>query len=188
VLVEAAAGGVGSLLVQLARNAGARVVAAAGGQRKVSLAAHIGATLAVDYSTPGWADRVRAQAGAIDVVFDGVGGEIGRTAVDLLRDGGRCLLYGMASGAFTQVPDDEADRRGITVLRGAPLSPLQMADLTRRALGEAAAGRLRPVVGQTFPLEGAADAHAAMAARATVGKTLLLVRPVTDRLATPDGA
>jgi NADPH2:quinone reductase len=94
----------------------------------------------------------------------------------------------MASGAFTQVPDDEADRRGITVLRGAPLSPLQMADLTRRALGEAAAGRLRPVVGQTFPLEAAADAHAAMAARATVGKTLLLVRPVTDRLATPDGA
>jgi NADPH2:quinone reductase len=184
VLVEAAAGGVGSLLVQLARNAGARVVAAAGGERKVSLAEDLGATVAVDYTTPGWVDRVRAQTGAVDVVFDGVGGEIGRAAFDLLRDGGRCLLYGMASGAFTQIPDDQATGRRITVLRGAPLSPLEMSALTRLALEEAVAGRLRPVIGQTFPLEGAADAHAAMAARATVGKTLLLVQPVTDRSST----
>jgi len=183
VLVEAAAGGVGSLLVQLAESAGGRVVAAAGGQRKVLVAEELGASVAVDYSTPGWSEHVRAQVGAVDVVFDGVGGEIGREAFGLLRDGGRCLLYGMSSGAFTKVPDEEAARRRITVLRGTPLSPQEMGDLTRLALVEAAAGRLRAVVGQTFPLAQAAEAHAAIAARSTIGKTLLLARPVTDRSA-----
>jgi NADPH2:quinone reductase len=176
VLVEAAAGGVGSLLVQLARNAGARVVAAAGGPRKVSLAASLGAGLAVDYSEPGWADRARGPAGEVDVVFDGVGGEISAAAFSLLRSGGRFCAFGMASGAFAQLPDDAAASRGSTVIRGAALTPEQMRELSQAALAQAAAGQLRPVIGQTYPLERAADAHAALASRATVGKTLLAVR------------
>jgi NADPH:quinone reductase len=70
----------------------------------------------------------------------------------------------------------EAGGRGITIIRGAQLTPEQMRELSRAALDEAAAGRLRPVIGQRYPLERAADAHAAMASRATVGKTLLVVR------------
>jgi NADPH2:quinone reductase len=167
--------GVGSLLVQLARNAGARVVAAAGGRRKLSLAGELGASVAVDYTEPGWTDRVRAQLDGIDVVFDGVGGAIGRAAFDLLRDGGRFCAFGMASGAFVEIPDGEAARRNLAVIRGAHVTPEQMRELTRAALAEAAAGRLRPVIGQTFPLERAADAHAAIEGRATVGKSLLLV-------------
>lgn len=176
VLVEAAAGGVGGLLVQLARNAGARVVAAAGGPRKASLAAGLGASVAVDYSAPGWAERARRQAGDVDVVFDGVGGEIAAAAFGLLATGGRFCAFGMASGAFARISDDEAAGRGITIVRGARLTPEQMGELSRTALDEAAAGRLRPVIGQTYPLERAADAHAALASRATVGKTLLVVR------------
>lgn len=172
VLVEAAAGGVGSLLVQLARNAGARVVAAAGGPRKVALAKDLGADLAVDYSAAGWADQVPP----VDLVFDGVGGEVGDTAFGLVRDGGRFSAYGMASGSFTRLPGDEVARRGIEVIRGASITPEQQRELTRAALAMAADGALRPVVGQTFPLDRAADAHAAIAARDTVGKTLLLVR------------
>jgi D-arabinose 1-dehydrogenase-like Zn-dependent alcohol dehydrogenase len=71
VLVEAAAGGVGSLLVQLAKRAGARVVALAGGPRKLAVARELGADLAVDYREPGWAEVVRREAGPADVVYDG---------------------------------------------------------------------------------------------------------------------
>jgi NADPH2:quinone reductase len=181
VLVEAAAGGVGSLLVQLARGAGARVVAAAGGPRKVALARELGADVAVDYSGPGWADEARAAAGPVDVVFDGVGGQISAAAAGLLREGGRFCAFGMASGSFAAIGADEAARRGITVVRGAPVSPEQMRDLTIAALAEATAGRLRPVIGQTFPLDQAAAAHAAIAARATVGKTLLRTRAAPAR-------
>jgi len=170
-LVEAAGGGVGSLLVQLAAAAGARVVAAAGEARKLDLARALGAAAAVDYTRPGWPD----EAGPADVAFDGVGGAVGRAAFELLRPGGRLLVFGLASGAFTQVTDEEAAARGVTVARGMRLTPDDMAALAAAALAEAAAGRLRPIVGQTFPLERAADAHAAIEARATLGRTLLVV-------------
>jgi NADPH:quinone reductase len=172
VLVEAAAGGVGSLLVQLARGAGARVVAAAGGERKLRVAGDLGAEGAVDYNEPGWTEKVRD---GVDVVFDGVGGEVGRAAFELVRPGGRFCAFGLASGTFTDVPDAEAARRDVTVIRGMRLEPEQLCELSRAALAEAAAGRLRPLIGQTFPLERAAEAHEAIEARATVGKTLLLV-------------
>jgi NADPH2:quinone reductase len=175
VLVEAAAGGVGSLLVQLARRAGAVVVAVAGGARKVAVAADLGADYAVDYSQPTWTASVRDAVGAVDVVFDGVGGDIGRAAFELLRERGTFVPYGMASGSFTSMPDDDLARRHITVARSGPFDLGAMQALTRRALDAAARGDLRPVIGQTFPLERAADAHAAIEERATVGKTLLVV-------------
>jgi NADPH2:quinone reductase len=177
VLVEAAAGGVGTLLVQLARSAGARVVAVAGGARKVEVARGLGAEVAVDYRRPEWPDEVRSATGAVDVVFDGVGGDVARKAFELLDPGGRMVSFGMASGAWAQVDDGEAARRGVTVVRPAGASPERLRELTAEALGLAAAGRLRPVIGQRFPLERAADAHAAIETRATVGKTLLEVRP-----------
>ncbi|TME29020.1 MAG: zinc-binding dehydrogenase, partial [Chloroflexi bacterium] len=164
VLVEAAAGGVGSLLVQLAHSAGAFVVGTARGAHKLRLARELGASVVVDYTHPHWEDRLRACLGGVDVVFDGVGGAIGRTAFDLLRRGGRFCAFGMASGAFVEIPDELVQRPTAAALRA----------LAQAALGEAVAGRLRPLIGQTFPLECAADAHAAMERRATVGKTLLL--------------
>jgi NADPH2:quinone reductase len=176
VLVEAAAGGVGSLLVQLARNAGARVVGAAGGERKLGLARELGASVVVDYSRPGWADRVTPKVGSIDVVFDGVGGGIGRAAFDLLRAGGRFCAFGMASGSFADVSDEAAEARQVRLIRGGRPTPPELHELARAALAEAAAGRLQPLIGQTFPLEQAAGAHAAIERRATIGKTLLLTQ------------
>lgn len=175
-LIEAAAGGVGTLLVQLARAAGARVVAAVGGARKAEVARDLGAEVVVDYREPGWTEHVREAVGGVDVVFDGVGGPIGRSAFELLDRGGRMLSYGLASGAWAEISDEAAADRGVRVIRG-PLAPSQeLRAFTKRALAEAAAGRLRPVIGQRFPLGRAADAHAAMQSRATVGKTLLEVR------------
>jgi len=176
VLVEAAAGGVGSLLVQLARAAGATVVGAAGGNQKAELARSFGADVAVDYRNPDWPDRVRAAVGAVDVVLDGVGGEVGRTAFSLLDPGGRMISFGLASGEWTNIPDEVATRRGATIVRTPRAGPAELREFARAALTEAAAGRLRPLIGQRFPLERAADAHAAIESRATVGKTLLEVR------------
>ncbi|MBO0869616.1 MAG: zinc-binding dehydrogenase [Micromonosporaceae bacterium] len=174
VLVEAAAGGVGTLLVQLARTAGARVVAAAGGPQKLRLPAELGAEFTVDYTRPDWPQWTRDAVGGLDAVFDGVGGGIGRSAFELLEPGGRMLRYGFASGTWCQIGEQEAAQRGVALIQPRP-APEQLREYTAGALGEAAAGRLRPVIGQRYPLEQAAAAHAAIESRATVGKSLLVV-------------
>jgi NADPH2:quinone reductase len=175
VLVLAAAGGVGSLLVQLARAAGARVLAVAGGPAKLRLASELGAEWSADYRMPDWPAPIRAAAGGADVVFDGVGGQAGRAAFELLGPGGRLLSYGLASGEFTRVSDDEALARQVKVSRGIAVAPGETAGLTRAALDLAASGQLKAVIGQRFPLAAAAAAHRAIEARATTGKTLLEV-------------
>jgi NADPH2:quinone reductase len=171
VLVLAAGGGVGSLLVQLAAGAGARVVAAASGARKARLAIDLGAAGAVDYARAGWT----AAAGEVDVVFDGVGGPLAAAAFDLVRLGGRFCSFGMASGAFSPITQAVADDFGVALVRSERLTAQRQRELSERALALAAAGRLRPVVGQTFALDRAGEAHAAIESRATIGKTLLSV-------------
>ena len=177
VLVEAAGGGVGSLLVQLVAGSGARVIAAARGREKRELVRSLGATDYVDYSRADWARRVSAATGGAgaDLVFDGVGGSVGTEALSTLRTGGRASIYGMASGSWTHRDDDDLAERSITILGGGPPpTPAQSRALTQEALSLAAAGRLRPTIGQTFPLAEAAAAHRAIEARATIGKTLLI--------------
>ena len=156
VLVLAAAGGVGTLLSSSPHGAGALVVGAVGSDRKLPLVRSLGAE----------AVRYEAVEGAFDVVFDGVGGEIARAAFALLRRGGRMLSYGLASGSWAGVSPEEAAARGVTLVQP-DRSPAALRDATLSALS----GTLKPVIGQRFPLERAADAHAAIEARATVGKT-----------------
>ncbi|GAA4024148.1 zinc-binding dehydrogenase [Allokutzneria multivorans] len=166
VLVTAAAGGLGILLVQLASAAGATVVAAARGEKKLELAREYGASEVVDYTELGWAERV----GSADVVFDGAGGEIGRAALGITK---RWFSgHGTSSGSFAT---GEAPAVTVKGIEQAQFTPEQAVRLIERALGEAVAGRLTPVVGQTFPLAEAAKAHEALEARAALGKTLLIV-------------
>jgi NADPH2:quinone reductase len=100
VLVTGAAGGLGCLLVQGARAAGATVVGAAGGLRKTEQVRALGAA-AVDSSTPDWPEAVREalDGDAPTVALDGVGGPTGRAALELLGPGGRLVPFGMASGS-----------------------------------------------------------------------------------------
>src|SRR6185437_13033358 len=98
VLVEAAAGGVGSLLVQLAVAAGATVIGAASGERKRAVVRDLGASATLDYTEPGWADALPTK---VDVVYDGVGGSIGQAALAALAPGGRFVIHGVASGSMT---------------------------------------------------------------------------------------
>ena len=179
VLVAAAAGGAGSILVQLARDAGARVVAAARGERKLALARDLGAEATVDYSQDGWVEDVRAATGGtgVDVVFDGAGGKLGGQAFETAAKGGRFVTYGTASGDFTDIDPKLAEERQVTVHNalgdGPPEHATVRAHLTK-TLELTAHGRIRPAIGATYPLERARDAHAALAERNTVGKSLLL--------------
>jgi NADPH:quinone reductase len=179
VLVTAAAGGLGALLVQGALRAGAVVVGAAGGPEKVERVRALGAGVAVDYLRPDWPERARSglDGRAVDLVLDGVGGAVGRAALGLLGVRGRLVLFGLASGEPTQVTTRDLIGRGLTATWAIGPRLLErpggLRDLETRALAEAAAGRLVPLVGPPFPLREAAAAHAAIEARATVGKTVL---------------
>jgi NADPH2:quinone reductase len=175
VLVEAAAGGVGTLLVQAARGAGARVAGAAGGEAKLAVARDLGAEVAVDYRRAGWDGEVRRALGGVDVVFDGVGGAVARSGFGLLGPGGRMVSYGLAGGTWADIGEDEAAAAGVTLVAGLQATPEGLRAASAEALAWAAAGRWRPVIGQRVPLDRAADAHAAIESRRTVGKTLLVV-------------
>jgi len=179
VLVTGAGGALGLLLVQLAHAAGGRVIAAARDRRKLDMARALNAQRVVDYSAPDWTEQVRAMTGGhgVDVVFDGVGGRIGAAALDLTVHTGRFSAHGFAAGDSTPVDTAAAARRGVTVfgMEHVRLSGTIATSATATALAATAAGRLRPVIGQTFPLERAADAHTAIEERTALGKTLLLI-------------
>lgn len=178
VLVTAAAGGIGNLLVQTARNLGATVVGVAGGPEKVERVRELGATAAVDYAAPDWTDAVcdALDGQAVTVGFDGVGGVLGRAAYDLLGPGGRLISFGWSSGGPIDCTADEARARQVTVTQavgpGATPWPASQRELEERALAEAGSGRWTPAV-QTFPLAEAAAAHAALESRGTMGKVVL---------------
>ncbi|MET7441046.1 zinc-binding dehydrogenase [Streptomyces sp. NPDC004082] len=181
VLVLGASGGMGTLLVQLAHARDARVVAVARGPEKLALVRELGADAAVDATLPGWPSAAATALGgdepAADVVLDGVGGGLGTAAFPLTADGGRFSAHGAPGGGFTPVDPGEAARRGITLLGIGDLQfdTAARTRLAATALAEAAAGRLRPVVGGTFPLSRAAEAHAAIEGRGLVGKVVLKV-------------
>ncbi|MCU1645041.1 MAG: putative dehydrogenase [Nocardia sp.] len=177
VLITAAAGGLGTLLIQLARSAGARVVAAARGEAKLALAQRLGATEVVDYSQPGWIDQVRELTGGVQVVLDGAGGEIGAATLAATTAGGRIIGYGNAAGGFALIDAEQAAAQGIAVvgLFDITTGDVDWNALHERAHAEVAAGRLEVVIGQSFPLAEAAAAHAAIEARTASGRTILTV-------------
>ena len=179
-LVTAAAGGIGTLLVQALRAQGAFVIGAAGSDDKANVAKACGADVAVSYANEDWPAWVR---GALDgrvltVAFDGVGGAIGRAAFDLVAPGGRMILYGYASGAPLPLSADDLFAHGVTVSAaiGARLMsrPDAIQQYARRALDELATDRMTPLIHPPFPLADAAAAHRALETRATTGKVVLI--------------
>ncbi|MGW4228300.1 zinc-binding dehydrogenase [Streptomyces sp. NPDC004980] len=185
-VVPAAAGGIGTLLVQYAKNAGATVIGLAGGPGKVARVTANGADLAVDYTRPDWPRTARAHLDALGrdatVVYDSVGGTTARAAVDLLGKGGQHIVFGWSGqglhdGQPLTFTDEELAARGIT--SRSVLGPVMIEKagslraLETLALTEAAAGRLRPAV-QRYPLAEAAAAHRALETRGTTGKVVLI--------------
>ena len=177
VLVVGASGGLGIVSMQLARSRAKRVVAVARGAAKLERVRRLGPDAVIDSDAPDWPARARdALGGAADVVLDNIGGAVGETAFTMLAPGGRFSAHGTPSGRFARPDPHEAQRRGIRLFG---IGDVQLPDDRRRryteaALAEAAVGTIAPVIGQTFPLNAAAAAHAAIEARTVFGTTLLL--------------
>jgi NADPH:quinone reductase-like Zn-dependent oxidoreductase len=181
VLVHAAAGGIGHLVVQLARALGAgTVVATAGSAAKLDFARSLGADVAVDYTAPDWPDRVReALPGGVDVVADAVGGDVLLRSLDLLAPLGRLAAYGVASGGgLVDVPLGSLFAlRSVTgfslLAQRAGLPELARAQVAESA-GHLATGRVRVTLAATFPLVEAAAAHRLLEDRGQLGRILIV--------------
>jgi len=179
VLVPAAAGGVGSLLVQLARLKGAsKVIAVAGGKAKLDHVLSLGADSAIDYSQPDWPARVRDVTGGegADIIYDTVGGALTAAALQALAPGGELVFA--ALGRFALAASDvEAIIGRNQSLRGFALLPLLSPAVLRASLSElfhlAASGRLQVAIGGRFPLDRASEAHRLLDERRSTGKVVL---------------
>jgi NADPH2:quinone reductase len=180
VVVHAAAGGVGSLAVQLGHPLGAgRVIAVASSAEKRELALELGADAAVDSDPEGLTERlIEANEGrAVDVVFEMAGGETFERSYRALAHFGRLVVCGIASQEPNQVSSGSLLRHSRSVI-GFYLfhcveRPSMLADALSDLFARAARRELRAVVGATYPLENAAQAHIDLRARRTTGKLLL---------------
>jgi len=180
-LVHAAAGGVGLLLVQMARQRGARVIGTVGSEEKARLAREAGADEVVQYDREDFLDAVKRLTGGrgVEVVYDGVGKATAAKSLDCLAPLGMMVFFGNASGPVDPIDPLALSRKGSLFLTRPSLGhyTADRASLERRAgevLGLVAEGRLRVRIGRTFPLAEAAEAHRALQGRQTTGKVLLL--------------
>jgi NADPH:quinone reductase len=180
VVIIAAAGGVGSLAVQLGKPLGAgRVVAVASSKEKRDLTLELGADVAVDAAPEGLAERlVEANLGEkVDAVFEMAGGRVFEECMSALAPFGRCVTYGIASEEPNTVSTGSLMRRSQAVvgfwLMDCIGRPAMIDDALADLFARVAAGELRVVVGGTYPLADAAQAQVDMRERRTTGKVLL---------------
>ncbi len=183
VLIRGGSGGIGTVAVQLARAAGARVLATAGGPERCARVRDLGAEVVLDHRAPGLVAAVRDATGGrgVDVVLDvlGAGGLADNLA--LLADDGRLAVIGLQLGRRGELDLGlMMDKRAtllVTALRSRPLAQKLaiMADVRENVWPWVAAGRVHPVVHAQLPLDRAADAHRTMAAGEAFGKLVLLL-------------
>ncbi len=180
VVVHAAAGGVGSLAVQLGHPLGAgRIIATASSAEKRALALELGADVAIDAGPDGLTERlIEANGGRLlDVVFEMAGGEIFDASYRALAPFGRIVAYGIASSRPNQVSTGSLLRHSRAVVGFYLFDCLKRPEMFTDALSElfsrAGRGELKAVVGHTYTLEQAAQAHIDLSARRSTGKLLL---------------
>jgi NADPH2:quinone reductase len=180
VVVHAAAGGVGSLAVQLGRPLGAgRVIATASSEQKRELALELGADAAVDPASEGLAERLLEANGGrpVDVVFEMAGGEVFDASYRALAPFGRLVVCGIASQQPNQVSSGSLLRHSRAVVGFYIFHCLERPGMFEEALDDlfvrVERGEVRVVVGHTYPLAEAAQAHIDLRERRTTGKLLL---------------
>ena len=180
VVIEAAAGGTGSLAVQLAKRAGAgRVIALASSEDKRRLALELGADAAVDSRSDDLREEILAANGGeqVDVVLEMAGGEAFEATLRTLAPFGRLVVFGIASREENRVRTGGLLRNSRAVIGFWLVHLFRRPQLLRRGIAElfgtAAAGELRAVIGGVYPLSEVRRAHEELAARRTQGKLLL---------------
>jgi NADPH2:quinone reductase len=186
-LVHAAAGGVGLLLVQMAKRRGAFVIGTAGTDEKAALARAAGADEVIVYTRRDFVAETRRITGGrgVHVVYDSVGRTTFLPGLDVLVPRGTMVLFGQSSGPVEPIDPQLLNRKGSLFLTRPTLAHYTAVreELLARAdevFGWVARGELEVRIGAEFPLERAADAHRALEGRRTTGKVLLRVSGVTE--------
>ncbi|MCZ7497337.1 zinc-binding dehydrogenase [Agrobacterium tumefaciens] len=177
VLIEGAAGGLGSFLVQLAKLYGAgKVIAAASTPEKRAMAEKLGADATVDYTQPDWPLKVKELTGGkgVDLILETAGGDVVNQALDALAPFGRMVFLGQSSGRSAQIDPWRLTVHnhsviGMYVAAYAALVPETIGEL----IGYLSAGKLSINVGAVLPLSKAAEAHRLLENRLTTGKVVL---------------
>jgi NADPH2:quinone reductase len=188
VLVLGAAGGCGSAAVQIAKAAGATVIAVAGGEDKCELARRLGADLVLDHHAldhgglASLSAAVREHTGGrgVDVVFDTVGGPDAREPLRCLAWNGRYLVIGFASGQVPVIKANQTILKGVSVVgvaygMSAIADPAANAEDFRQLFDWYRQGLVRPVIGHRFPLADAAAALRVVSGRRALGKVIIEV-------------
>jgi len=180
ILIHAAAGGVGTIAVQIAKNMGARVIGTASSAEKCRLISDLGA-LAIDYTKGDWVKEVQSATDGkgADVILESVGGEIfTRSYKEALAIFGRMVVFGMASREVATIENRqilESNRTLTGYYLGAfiPKHIGHVASAANRLVTMIRNKTIKPVLGKTFPLEKAADAFNLMQRRESIGKVII---------------
>jgi NADPH2:quinone reductase len=180
-LVHAAGGGVGQLLVQMAKRRGARVIGTAGSEAKAALGRAAGADEVILYRQEDFAAETRRLTGGrgVDVVYDSVGRDTFDKSLDCLRPRGMLVLYGQSSGPVAPFDPQTLNAKGSLFLTRPTLvhyvaTREELEWRTGDLFAWIATGELRVHVDRTLPLAQAAEAHRYLEARKTEGKVLLV--------------
>jgi NADPH2:quinone reductase len=181
VLIHAAAGGVGSVLVQMAREAGAgRIFATAGSPAKLEIARGFGADVVIDYTTDDFSKIVldATEKRGVDVICDAIGGEVFAKGLEALAFFGRHVVYGQSGGSHGSLTTDLLHRSNRAVLGYSSghyrrNRPLALAPAVERAFKLVSAGKVRILEGGRFALKDAAKAHELVQSRASSGRVFL---------------
>lgn len=177
-MVHGATSGIGTTAIQMAKAAGAKVIATGRGAGKAAEALKLGADVSVDVTAEDFAEVAKAQGG-VDVILDMVGGDYFAKGLDALKTGGRIVFIAAQGGGEVALPIFRLMMKR-AVVTGSTLRPRDADEKARLAAAvEAtvwpwiAAGKLKPQIDKTFPLEEAAAAHAYLEGGAHVGKVML---------------
>ena len=179
VLVQAGASGVGVALIQLAKRAGATVLATASSEARLNRLWPLGLDTGIDYTATDWVDRVRATTNGrgVDLVVDSVGGHILQGSLQCLAYRGRCISVGQAGreGKLLDISSLGAGNQSLTgVFLGAEIATPRAQAMIAGLVEDVAAGRLEVLIDRTFPLADAAVAHAFIESRQAVGRVVLI--------------
>jgi len=181
VLVHAAAGGTGLMLVQIAKMRGARVFGTVSSADKARLVLQAGADAAINYVEQDFAAEVRklTDGAGVNVVYDSVGQATFEKSLDVLSPLGSLVIFGQSSGPVPPFDTAVLNARGSLSLMRPSLTHhvTNHADVVRRAgdlFDWITAGRVKITIGNSFPLSAAAQAHRALESRQNVGKILLI--------------
>jgi NADPH2:quinone reductase len=181
VLVLGAAGGVGTAAIQIAKAAGARVIAAASSDEKCALCVQQGADASINYSRQNLRDELKTLTGGKgpDVVYDPVGGDYTEQAFRSIAWRGRYLVVGFAAGPIPALPLNLALLKGASIVGVfwgdfAKREPAANATMMRELAGWYAQGRIKPVIDRTLPMAELKAAFAHMGSRGVMGKLVLV--------------